>query len=393
MKLAHLADLHLGFRQYYRQNAQGINQREADVTAAFRRAFDAVTAARPDLIVIAGDLFHSVRPTNLAILEAFARLRILRESLPESPIVIIAGDHDTPRAVETGSILKLFEAVEGVYTVTHEVRELVLEALDCTVLCVPHAALAHRPTLVPQSRARFNVLLMHGRLQGMVAWESASPEYADRLIEPGELHAESWSYVALGDYHVAHQVRENAWFSGALDYVGTNPWGQLADEARQGRPGKKGWLLVDLADGARVEFRPVELARRVIDLEPVHAAGLGAEEIDAAIAQRVGAVRGGIADQIVRQLVYDVPRPVVRDLDHARIREWKAHALHFHLDLRRPLPARDVGVGAPGRRQTLPEIVIDYLSRRPLDADVDRDKLVALGRTYMDQVERELAED
>lgn len=393
MKLAHLADLHLGFRQYYRQNAQGINQREADVTAAFRRAFDDVAAARPDLIVVAGDVFHSVRPTNLAILEAFARFRALRASLPDTPIVIIAGDHDTPRAVEIGSILKLFEAVDGVYTITHEVRELAFESLDCTVMCVPAAAVPARPTLLPQSPARFNVLVMHGRLQGMVAWESASPEYADRLLEPGELHAESWSYVALGHYHVAQKVRENAWFCGALDYVGTNLWGQLADEARQGRPGRKGWLLADLAEGARVEFRPVELARRVIDLDPVHAAGLGAEEIDAAIAQRVAAVPGGIADQIVRQLVYDVPRPVARDLDHAQIREWKAHALHFHLDLRRPLPARDVGVGAPGRRQTLPEIVIDYLSRRPLDADVDRERLVQLGRSYMDQVEQELPED
>lgn len=393
MKLAHLADLHLGFRQYYRQNAQGINQREADVTAAFRCVLDDVAAARPDLIVIAGDVFHSVRPTNLAILEAFERFRMLREALPHAPIVIIAGNHDTPRAVETGSILKLFEAVGGIHTVTHDARELAFEALDCTVLCVPAAAVAERPTLVPQSPARFNVLLMHSKMQGMVAWESASPEYADRLLEPGELHAESWSYVALGHYHVAHQVRENVWFSGALDYVGTDPWGQLADELRHGRPGQKGWLLADLAEGTRVEFRAVELARRVIDLEPVHAAGLGAEEIDAAIAQRVAAVRGGIADQIVRQLVYDVPRPVVRDLDHARIREWKAHALHFHLDLRRPLPSRDVGVGAPGRRQTLPEIVIDYLSRRPLDADVDRERLVALGRAYMDQVEQEPAED
>ena len=34
MKLAHLADLHLGFRQYDRQTARGGNQREADVAEA-----------------------------------------------------------------------------------------------------------------------------------------------------------------------------------------------------------------------------------------------------------------------------------------------------------------------------------------------------------------------
>ena len=40
MKLAHLADLHLGFRQFDRQTPRGTNQREADVAEVFRRAVD-----------------------------------------------------------------------------------------------------------------------------------------------------------------------------------------------------------------------------------------------------------------------------------------------------------------------------------------------------------------
>ena len=36
MKLAHIADPHLGARQYHRQTPNGINQREADVAQAFR---------------------------------------------------------------------------------------------------------------------------------------------------------------------------------------------------------------------------------------------------------------------------------------------------------------------------------------------------------------------
>ena len=82
MKLAHLADVHLGFRQYHRQTPQGINQREADVAQAFRRAVDDVIAARPDLVVVAGDLFHSVRPINAAILDSFNQFRRLREGVP-----------------------------------------------------------------------------------------------------------------------------------------------------------------------------------------------------------------------------------------------------------------------------------------------------------------------
>jgi hypothetical protein len=43
-------------------------------------------------------------------------------------------------------------------------------------------------------------------------------------------------------------------------------------------------------------------------------------------------------------------------------------------------------------RQTLVELLADYLARRPLDAEVDRGELVALGRRYMDDVERDLRE-
>ena len=151
MRLAHLADPHLGFRQYHRQTPRGINQREADVAQAFRGALEDVIAAQPDVVVIAGDLFHSVRPTNAAILDAFNQLRRLRMGLPQAPIVMIGGNHDTPRSVETGTILKLFEAIDGVIAVPQEPRYVPLERLDLSLLCVPYAAtVGPRPAFVPE---------------------------------------------------------------------------------------------------------------------------------------------------------------------------------------------------------------------------------------------------
>ncbi|HTC24368.1 MAG TPA: metallophosphoesterase, partial [Gemmatimonadales bacterium] len=96
MKLAHIADPHLGARQYHRQTPSGINQREADVAHAFRTAIDDVIAARPDAVIVAGDLFHTVRPTNAAIVFAFAQFQRLREALPDAAMVLVAGNHDTP---------------------------------------------------------------------------------------------------------------------------------------------------------------------------------------------------------------------------------------------------------------------------------------------------------
>lgn len=394
MRLAHLADPHLGFRQYARQTPQGINQREADVAGAFRRALDDVIATEPDLVIIAGDLFHSVRPTNAAILDAFNQFRRLRAALPEAPIVVIAGNHDTPRSVETGSILKLFEAVPGVSVASLEARRVLLPELDTAVLCVPHAAWigTPRPALETDPSARYNLLVVHGEVAGVLPHAGAAVEYGGAVFEPRDLAA-GWDYVALGHYHVATAVAPNQWYAGSLEYVSTNPWGEARERGDAGAPGRKGWLEVVLDGGAapRVTVHPVAPARRVIDLEPIHAAGMEAHAVDHAIAARVTAA-GGIDGAVVRQVVFDIARVTARDLDHAAVRELKARALHYQLDLRRPTPARMVGVAGPGRRHTLPEIVEEYLSHRTLPPGVERERLVALGRRYLDEVSR-AAED
>ncbi len=390
MRLAHLADPHLGIRQYHRQTPTGINQREADVAKAFRLAVDGVIAARPDAVVIAGDLFHSVRPTNAAIVFAFKQLQRLREALPDAPLILVAGNHDTPRSAETGSILRLFEEL-GVDVAVDEVRRLEYPALDLSVLAVPHTPLmaAERPSLRPEGDARHRVLVLHGEIEGQLPTERHTVEYGGALVGLRELGVEAWSYVALGHYHVQHEIAPNAWYSGSLEYVGNNLWGELVDEAEQGIRGK-GWLLADLERGS-VHREPVEASRPIIDVDPVRGEGLGAEAIDKLIAERLRAIPGGITDRIVRLRVYDVPRHIARELDHAAIRAYKSEALHLHLDIRRPELHRTVGMGAPGRRQTLPELVHDYLSRRPLPAELDREAFVRLGDALVDGVERDLA--
>src|SRR5690606_5572789 len=67
MLIAHLADLHLGYRAYARLAAGGINARERDVALAFRAALDRIIELRADLVLVAGDVFHTVRPSNAAI--------------------------------------------------------------------------------------------------------------------------------------------------------------------------------------------------------------------------------------------------------------------------------------------------------------------------------------
>jgi len=390
VKLAHIADPHLGIRQYHRQTSAGINQREADVAQAFRATIDGVIAARPDVVVFAGDLFHSVRPSNSAIVFAFRQLQRLREALPNAPVVLIAGNHDTPRTVETGSILRLFEEL-GVDVATDEPRRLVYPELDLSIFAVPREAIlsAEPPALQPEGSQKHQVLVAHFEVEGEYPLGHVATEYGGAVISRRELHLEGWTYIALGHYHTQHQVAKNAWYSGSLDFIGPNIWGEASDEVDHGSHGK-GWLLVDL-ETLRVERRPVPAARAVLDLEPVRAEGKSAEAVDTLIAERIASAPGGISDQIVRLRVFDIPRYVARELNHAAIRGFKADALHFQLDFRRPELQRTTGVGAPGRRQTLPELVSSYLEGRPLPAELDRAAFVRLGRELMDSVERDLA--
>ncbi len=399
MKLAHLADLHLGFRQFDRQTSKGANQREVDVAEVFKRAVDDILEQKPELIVVAGDLFHSVRPTNAAILYCFRQLQRLRTGLPGTPIVVIAGEHDTPRSSETGSILRLYEAL-GVEIAVEEARRIVFPKLDCAVLAVPHSALvrAERPSLRPQAGGPTrNILLTHGE-HGGLGEERGTLEYGGAPLSREALSPEKWDYIALGHYHTAHPIAANAWYSGSLEYLPPNPWGQLQDEMAQrvGRKSKrspglvgKGYLIVEIP-GARVAFRPIEPLRHHIDLPSIEGAGRNAKDLDAEIAKAVSSAKPAIDDQIVRLMVWNVDRATARDLDHAAIRGYKARALNFQLDLRRPESQRTVGgsEGPGGRRQTLTETVRDFLGRRPLDAELNRETFVKLGVEYLEAAAR-----
>ncbi|MDQ3389049.1 MAG: metallophosphoesterase, partial [Gemmatimonadota bacterium] len=315
MKIAHLADLHLGYRAFDRLNAQGVNVREADVAEAFAHAARRVMEIRPDLILIAGDLFNSVRPPNLAIANAFRQLTQVAGRLPDTPIVIISGSHDSPRPAGAAGILHLFREIPGVLVATGEPSRLNVPQLEACILCLPHANSADGPQVViePDSAANHNILLLHGPVSHRKGDET-----------------ERWDYVALGHRHTSTRIAANVWYAGATERTSDDIWAE-AEET-------KGFVVFDSEEGTahleEVETRPL------VDLPSISARGLAAGEVDEAIRAAVEAISGGVAGKMVRQVVTDLPAPVLRELNHRRIREWKAAALHFRLDPRPPPAAR-----------------------------------------------------
>jgi hypothetical protein len=244
---------------------------------------------------------------------------------------------------------------------------------DLSVYCLPD--LGPGVTVLSPERdrdAKWNVCLAH---IAMVEHGGTQP-WVDR----------DFDYVALGDFHVQHEVEAGVWYSGSLEYVSSNPWGEMVDQRRCGVPGK-GWNLVTLGgEWPRVAFQSVP-TRPHYDLPVIDATGLTVPALNLAIAANVGDVP--LEGAVVRQVVSNVSREVGRALDHDAVRGYKAVALHYHLECRRPQrAARMPGLlGTVAQSQTLADVVAETLARRPLTDDIDRDALQALARRYMDEVD------
>lgn len=386
MKIVHLSDLHLGFKQYQRQTPNGMNQREADVAVAFKRAISRIIELKPEIVLVAGDVFHTVRPSNPAILHAFLEFSRLVQSLPESEVVIVAGDHDAPKTTETGCILRLFAEL-GIHIVDSEAKRISLHGGLVQLLCVPKTPNLERPELVPAQGAKYNVLLIHAEVEDVVPAYAVGTDRATLGIKRSELHSDQWDYVALGHYHVYHQVAKNAYYSGSLEYTGPHFWSET-HASDLGASQAKGFIEHDLSTGEH-RFHAVELNRSVVDIPMIHGIGMSAEELNAAIREAVESCDDGIAENIVRLIVRDVPRSVLREIDHKALREYKRKALHFQLDTRRPDVMRNSahGSGAPGRRASLADTVRSHLEGRALVPGVDRTELVALGLRYLSEAE------
>lgn len=384
MKIAHLADLHLGYRAYHRVNARGGNVRESDVADAFRQAVNRMVELRPDLVLVAGDVFHTVRPSNSSIADAFRQFSLLASRLPDVPIVMIAGNHDSPRSADTGNILNLFREIDGVRVVCDECRSIRLPEIDTSILCLPHVSLStgEEVPMEPDSGSKHNVLMMHVGVEGPRAAEKITytSEYGGAVISEDRIKWSEWDYVALGHHHTVTQLEPNVWYSGGLERTSANIWFERED---------KGFLMYGTKTG-RAEFEPVN-TRAMVDLPRIEAGGLGAEELDESIRNYVESIPDGLQGKIVRLVIYDCPRAVVRELNHKRIREWKAEAVHFHLDARPPEARRRLGNNAPVRRQTLQEQVASYLRKDwPLrDPKLDKEHLVEMGVAYVDRTAEE----
>ncbi|MGD2067102.1 MAG: hypothetical protein PVI57_00350 [Gemmatimonadota bacterium] len=333
MILAHLAELHLGFRAYERTR-RGRNARERDVAAAFERAVQEVGRIGPDLVLIAGDIFDRADPTPSALLTFTRGLDALRSSLaPEVRVVLAGGARDAPLRPGDASGLSVVESIPGIDVATGTARTLHLHP-DVHVCLIPYRAALRDPFPVPapDPRARHNVLLAYG---------AALTEGPGVPVDP-----EEWGYVALGGEHTWRKVAPNVAYAGSLERVGPNPWGEAAEE--------KGFVTFDLEVG-RMRFHPLPV-RPVVSLAPVRTPETGVGDLPARVREVTDEIPGGLDDKIVRLRIRGASPRDVLTLQGELLSGLSRRALHLDVE---------VEDGTPPRSPSAEELLRPRLAEEP----------------------------
>jgi exonuclease SbcD len=376
MRVVHLADTHLGFRQLHRVDAAGRNVREQDVAAAFAQAVDRAVALKPDAVIHAGDLFDSHHPSAAALSAALDGLAKLRAA--GIPIILVAGNHETPRASSAEHIFAVLERFgDGVHALhgapqVVRVGGLAVHGIpyDNDLARMAEAVRAARPD--PDAEA--NVLVAHLGLVGLGG--VVGPEAS--LAVPGETlaGARAFDYVALGHLHKFAPVAENAAYAGSTERLS---W---ADDAAM-----KGVVEVDLA---RDPSDPEYLKRHGVDVRAqVELPPVDAREVEDLTAAIVARADPELAGAVVRLWVRDVSAAEFNAVDRGAIATAFAACLHFELRAE-PHGARTPG-GAPGALAV--PALREFLLRWPgaTARGVDPEDFVARAEGFVARADEELA--
>jgi exonuclease SbcD len=376
MRFVHISDSHLGATGFSRRlSPSGFNQREEDICNAFASAVDRILDLKPDFVLHTGDLFHTVRPTNRII--NLAIRQILRITGEQIPMVIISGNHDTPKQRSVGSVFSFFEVLSPllhlVYRNRYELIRLGPAAIHAIPHCLDQEDLRKELTKIEVGGGRqtadggrdpdFNVLMLHGVVAGIP--EFSMGELAEQEI-PSSYLKMPFDYVALGHYHRYCQVEPGVYYAGSTERLSMSELGQ-----------EKGFVEVDLRT-KQVRFHSVP-AREMMEFPDISARDLNQEQVLAEIEKRIGSE--DIDEKIVRLKVRDIPEDVYNSLDFRRIGELKSRAFHFDLrfEKREEGGAEQTGQSSIGKlsrefQQFLGQVAVENLNK---------DRLLELGLSYL----------
>jgi DNA repair protein SbcD/Mre11 len=369
MRVAHLADTHLGYRRFHYADGQGRNIREADVYRAFEEAIEKIIELDVDAVVHSGDLFEAFHPSTYALghaLDGFAKLRDAG-----IPAVVIAGNHSTPTRSTSAHVFSLLRRF-GAHAIFDEPECIRLD--DLAVTGVPHLhdrarLLEEIAKATPDPDAQVNILALHvglDRLPGAGSHEVSAVELDPEALE----ETAEFDYVALGHLHEFSPISDNAAYAGSIERLG------FYDTASE-----KGFALVDFdARGTRdfVQLIPVQ-TRLCRELPEIDASGQ--DDLLASITDALKKV--SLPGSVLRLPLVGVEQSAWRAMDRRALRDLVKDCLHFEPQV------EFAGTAAPvvGGAVDLHSFISEHANPK-LDSAV----LLERATAYMDRATRELQE-
>jgi exonuclease SbcD len=259
MRILHTSDWHLG------KNMTGVWLYD-DQQYALDQILAHLASAPPyDLMLVAGDVFDRVTPSERAVRMLGDWLARARNIAPQLPIVFIAGNHDNgPRLAWTSALLDqqhvfLRGEIDGVD------RPIEVTARDGSQAQVwalpfllpgaggedtPSQALAIESVVgrirASWDRSQVQVLVAHCYVRDGKTSESERSIGTANLVEPDVF--EGFDYVALGHLHRPQSAAPNARYSGAISRYSFSEAG-----------GEKSMAAIEVTPGQPHRFTPVAL--------------------------------------------------------------------------------------------------------------------------------------
>ncbi len=367
MKILHFSDTHLGFSEYNKVDpATGLNQRELDFYRAWQQVIQAILEIEPDIVVHAGDLFHTPRPSNRAIRVALEGIQ--RVSEVGIPWIIISGNHETPRIRTTGSIFESIALFDNVFAAfSSEYQRFRVKDIDFH--CIPHCSLTEElekafASLQQEPSAVQNVLVTHGAWSGGTYYGMG--EFNEqRLPDVEGLLGRRFDYIALGHYHRQVDVKDNASYSGSTERTSLNEHNNAC-----------GYLLVDLATGQK-QFHQIE-TRPMKRIPAIDCEGLTLTQIyDKLESASTEALLGAIVNLTLENIENDT----FLKLDIRRIDQFFDQTFHTEKQFIRKGTQKNA-IAGNSRIEALPVEFERYLSAIA-GIELDSTKLCKMGMQYL----------
>ena len=250
MKFAHLADTHLGYRQF------GLYEREKDFYEVFEKIIDRIIEEKVDFVIHSGDLFDNSRPSPMALLTFQKGLIKLKNA--NIPVYAIAGNHDSVLRKNSIPPQVLFKKF-GLKVISPINTNYMYE--DVFIAGLPFYPssqdknLKHKLSELSKKAANHekSILVLH---QGIDKYFSLQYE-----LEIGDV-PDNFTYYAMG--HLHNYINDD-FGNGKLVYPGSSEvWKttELGDYRKNG----KGFVIVDM-DGTKpsVERIKIDLPREFIE--------------------------------------------------------------------------------------------------------------------------------